>query len=401
MQLGSDALIRVDAFESTQQAVTACENCRFDGALVSIDGDARSAFDAARHMRATREHATLPLAFVSASSEVSSRVNAAKAGGLLFLSKPLTTSRLSAAIQRLLRTGDNERARVLVVDDDPDFLELVSAVLSEEGMTVMTTTDPSTVMDQMDAFEPALVLLDILMPEVSGVDVCRALRTSPRWQDIPIIFVTMTGDAASRLETFRAGGDDYLSKPVLPEELLARVRVRVERAVLLRQLNDRDQLSGLLLRRAFVPAAENRRAEAARLETELSIVILDLDRFKPINDTQGHLAGDQVIAAVGALLERRFRKSDPRARWGGEEFVLALSGADKPQATAAVIRALTALKSLEFGEGEEARFKSSFTVGVATFPEDGDSLTELIRVADQRLYEGKSAGRSRVISGSG
>ena len=400
--LGGESLIRVEACPTREEGVAACESAAYDAALITIEDDDRGAFDTARELRSTPGNATLPLAFVSENSEVSSRVGAAKAGGLLFLSKPLSTNHFADAIQRLLRTGDKERPRVLVVDDDPDFVEFVSAILSEEGMAVMSTTDPKSVMEHMESFEPTLVLLDVVMPEVGGLDICQALRTSPRWQNIPVVFVTMKADSASRLETFRAGGDDYLPKPVLPEELIARVRIRVERATMLRQLNDRDPLSGLLLRRAFVQAAESRFAEAARLGAHLSIAILDLDKFKDVNDTQGHLAGDKVISAMGSLLQRRFHKSDLRARWGGEEFVLALNGVDNAAAKLAVSSVLKTFRRIPFGDSEskEGAFRSSFTAGIATFPADGDSLTELIRTADQRLYKGKAEGRARVVGDS-
>jgi diguanylate cyclase (GGDEF)-like protein len=391
--LGRLTMIQADSFGSLEDAVAACEHTGFDAALIGVGDNAQDAFDAARALRATKENATLPVAFTSADAAVASQL--AESGGLLFAAKPLELNSFADAMQRLLREGNKERARVLIVDDDPDFVELASTVLSGEGMAVVSITDPTTVMQRMAAFDPALVLLDVMMPEVNGLEACRELRRSARWQSTPVIFVTMKTDATSRLETFRAGGDDYLAKPVLAQELIARVRIRVERAALLRALSDREPLSGLLLRRAFFPQAEARVAEVQRLGGEFSLVILDLDRFKEINETHGYLAGDEIIASFGTLLRQSFGDSALHSRWGGVEFVVALPGVGNEAAKAAVSRVVDAFVATRYGEGEG--FGATFTAGVASLPSDGESLTELIRVGGQRLYAGKSAGRASIF----
>jgi diguanylate cyclase (GGDEF)-like protein len=130
----------------------------------------------------------------------------------------------------------------------------------------------------------------------------------------------------------------------------------------------------------------------------LSLALLDIDHFKRVNDSQGHLAGDQVLATLGRLLLDRFRREDLRARWGGEEFVLAFPGEPAAQVKGVLERVLAEFRTLEF-EGSAGRFSCSFTSGVASFPADGKSTDALLKVADQRLYAGKKAGRSRVVSG--
>jgi len=192
--LAQQAIVHVSTFEDVEAAVAACEAGGFDAALISASDGAAAAFDAARRLRAVENHATLPVAFVA---EELDEVADSCRGELICLQKPLAFNAFSSAIQRLLRTGNKERPRVLIVDDDPDFVDLASSVLSGEGMAVISITDPSTVMERMEAFEPDLVLLDVMMPKIDGFEICGMLRRSPRWQDTPVVFVTARTDPAS------------------------------------------------------------------------------------------------------------------------------------------------------------------------------------------------------------
>jgi diguanylate cyclase (GGDEF)-like protein len=236
-----------------------------------------------------------------------------------------------------------------------------------------------------------------MMPGVTGFEVCRMLRQIPRWQDLPIIFLTGQTGVEARLEAFRSGGDDYLPKPVVNEELLTRVKVRLDRSRMLKDRSDKDTTTGLLLRRAFSEQLGAILAEAQRLKTTFAICLLDVDHFKKVNDTYGHLAGDKVLAGLGQLLSRRFRVDDLRGRWGGEEFMLAFRRETKATMHLAVHRVLEEFRQITFTGDKGEEFCNSFSGGIAEYPLDGNSVFELVKVADARLYMAKKRGRNQIV----
>jgi diguanylate cyclase (GGDEF)-like protein len=241
-----------------------------------------------------------------------------------------------------------------------------------------------------------MLLLDVMMPGVTGFEVCRMLRQVPRWQDLPIIFLTGQTGVEARVEAFRSGGDDYLPKPVVNEELLTRVKVRLDRSRLLKERSDKDTISGLLLRRAFSEQLSGMIAEAQRQKLKFTVCLLDVDHFKKVNDTYGHLAGDRVLAGLGQLLSRRFRVDDLRGRWGGEEFILAFRREAKETMQAAVTRVLKEFRETNFRGDRDEEFNVSFSGGLASFPDDGESVYDLLQTADRRLYVAKKNGRNQI-----
>jgi diguanylate cyclase (GGDEF)-like protein len=220
----------------------------------------------------------------------------------------------------------------------------------------------------------------------------------PAWRDVPILFLTSRVDAESRVEAFEAGADDYLVKPLVAEELLARVRVRLDRRRLLRELTERDPLTRCMSRRALIDALASRLSEARRHGRPLSLSLLDVDQFKQVNDAYGHLVGDHVLLALGRLLNERFRLEDLRGRWGGEEFVIVFPNESASTAASVLARVLDEFRSLRFGSEHGERFSVTFSAGVASFPSDGASVDSLIGAADRRLYEAKEAGRGKVVA---
>ncbi len=342
----------------------------------------------------------VPFAALSTDASTAMRAHAAIAGASLFLTLPAAGATMTQAVRRLIEEATRERPRVLLVDDDPDFRVQACTILQAHGFETTETNDLGGLFELLEQARPDLVLLDVGLPNISGLDVCRAIRTSPRWETLPVVFVTAAQDRESRLATFRAGGDDYLVKPVVAEELIARVRVRADRQRQQRQSHDIDPVTGLPVRRAFLRDIVPRLDEARRHHRPLSLCVLDLDNFKGINDTHGHFAGDQVLEGLGNILQERFRSYDLRARWGGEEFVLAFPGESMGVVAQIVGKTLDEFASLCFFDDEGRSFSASFTAGVASFPEDGHTLETLLTVADHRLYAGKQAGRRCVMAGS-
>lgn len=350
----------------------------------------------ARKIRETEGNSEIAIAFASVDRRIETRVAAIEAGGTKFFEKPISEESFGEIVQQLLRLSQTQQGRVLIVDDDLDALAHYSLHLRAAGYFVEQLPSADTLVDKLDEVRPDVLLLDVNLPRVSGIDVCRALRMSERWELLPILIVTAQVDAGTRLRAFRGGASDVIAKPVLPEELLARVGVQVERTRLLRDRADKDPLSGLWLRRAFAEAFQRSLALCTREQKSLALVLLDIDEFKKVNDRYGHLVGDKVIQGLGELLRRRFRVEDLRGRWGGEEFVLVFPGQGEDFAVQATRRLLAEFRELPFSGEDGQLFVAAFTAGVATFPGDGTSLSALIRCADERLYAGKSEGRSRV-----
>jgi diguanylate cyclase (GGDEF)-like protein len=396
-ELGREKLLTVIAVASPAEALAAASGARFDAAFVDASlGPAALAL--AHDLRAAPGQERLPLAYLSGANDVDVRIAAAHAGASLFLTKPVDPYAFGGAADHLLALRQGERMRVLVVDDDPEFAATVSAVLEREGILVRAARDATRLIEMLDEIHPDLVLLDAMLPQVSGWDALRIVRTTPEHRDVPIVFLTGRTDLASRVAAFEAGADDYLVKPLVAEELLARVRVRLDRRRLLREMTERDSLTRCLSRRALLDALASRLSEARRHERILSIALLDVDRFKRVNDAYGHLVGDQVLVALGRLLNARFRLEDLRGRWGGEEFLLVFPGESAATAGAVLSRVLDEFRSVPFRSERGERFFVTFSAGVASFPRDGTSVAALVRAADARLYEVKRSGRSHVLA---
>ncbi len=390
--------VNVVTAQSADEALQRAGTQPLVGAILDVHLAQEDAFELARRLRGTPGNAEIPIAFASADSCIETRVAAMAAGGSRFFEKPIMEDSFGELVLGFVRESDARQTRVLVIHRDLDVAQRYAHDLRAGGLSVDTLASAEGLIEQLETSQPDILLIDVDLPKISGIDVCRALRMAERWESMPILILTAHPDADTRIRSYRAGASDVIAKPVLAEELLARVGMQEERIRLFRDRIDKDPLSGLLLRRSFVEAFQRSLSTCNRSDKPLALALIDIDHFKRINDAHGHLVGDQVISRLGELFRNRFRVEDLRARWGGEEFVLVFVGSTREFAELAVRRLLSEFSELQFAAEDGAVFGATFTAGVVGYPDDGTSIAALIRCADQRLYVGKRAGRNRITS---
>lgn len=365
------------------------------GVMLDVHLTDHSGLGAVENIRTIQGNHDLPVIFASVDGSLRTRIAAAEAGASRFLDKPLSEQKFSELFLQV-PFAEPHAIRVVILDDDEIVLEKYKSELEAEQYFVKAIHEPEELVDVLDDVRPDALLLDVNLGGVSGIDICRALRCSERWQFLPILMFSGDKDAEMRVRAYQAGATDVLGKPLSIPELMTRVSVQAERVRSMRDRSDRDALSGLMLRRAFVETMQRSMAACARDKKPLSLVLFDIDHFKHINDQYGHLTGDRVIAAFGELLRNRFRVEDLRGRWGGEEFVLAFPGQNAEFGAFAAQKLLEEISTRTFEAEDGSPFQITFTAGVAQFPEDGESLDLLVKKADELLYEGKEQGRARV-----
>ncbi|HYF60117.1 MAG TPA: diguanylate cyclase [Burkholderiaceae bacterium] len=294
------------------------------------------------------------------------------------------------------------RPRLLVVDDDAINVQALYRAFGEDHQVLMATSGEQA-LRLAAARRPDLILLDVAMPDLDGVEVCRRLKADPATAAIPVIFVTGHDGEDAETRGLDAGAVDYIGKPINPRIVRARVRTHLtlkRQADLLRQWVYIDGLTGVANRRHFDErlAVDWRRAQRER--TPLSLMLVDVDQFKLYNDRYGHQAGDDCLRRVAALASAEIRRpGDLLARYGGEEFAMLLP--DTPAEGAA--RLAARLVERVFAEGlvhETSRVAPVVTVSVGAATArpsiEGGDVERLVRLADRRLYEAKLSGRNRA-----
>ncbi len=293
---------------------------------------------------------------------------------------------------------------VLVADDDLDIRELVALRLARAGYEVLTAEGGEEALRLIEEHDPDLLLLDVSMPVVDGLEVCRRVQelgpTAP-----PVIFLTARAQPGGCLEGFAAGGIDYVTKPFRTDELLARVQA----AIRTKTVRDAfayeattDGLTALLNRRGLEARAEEAVALSRRYGRPLACLMVDIDHFKRVNDTYGHRAGDAVLRQVAERIRLATRISDIVARYGGEEFVLLLPETDEESAVIAAekVRARIANEPLPVSNGTDAAVELRVSVGIGCVDETTADAHELFSTADEALYRAKRLGRDRVVVAS-
>jgi diguanylate cyclase (GGDEF)-like protein len=316
------------------------------------------------------------------------------AGDLELALRPSAEPEVSAAPA----TAAGPRPRVLVADDEEDARAALAQVLGPE-CDVLTAADGEEAVRVTRLEHPDLVLMDLFMPRIDGLQALQRIRSDPATGDVPVIFVSARGDDALKARALDLGAVDYLQKPFSERELRARVErtLRLSRSQsALRELAQTDPLTGLANLRAFRARLVDEVKRARRYGTPLTCVMADMDHLKPVNDDLGHAAGDRAIAAVAAVIRGELRETDFGARYGGDEFVLLLphTAGDEGRVLAERVCARLRETVLEVS-GRRVPVGASF--GVACLVHDApDAAEALVRAADSALYRAKRAGRDRV-----
>jgi len=301
-------------------------------------------------------------------------------------------------------------ALVLVVDDSPSIRAQIKSVLQRvDGFDEFIEAG-----DGLQAFKlmvdrhPDLVVCDLIMPVFDGLKFLALRATRPDLANIPVVMLTAEGDANRKVEVFDQGASDYVTKPFNDRELLARVRVHYRLKIVqdelreankrLESLADTDGLTGLFNRRYFDALLLRELQRTARYKTPLGVVLLDLDHFKSVNDTYGHVMGDEVLRNVGQIVSSSVRVTDSAARYGGEEIGIVFTQTSALGVSEVTERLRVRLAEFRHVFGERSvQCSASFGISVCDGHGAPPSATEIVERADRALYRAKRTGRNRVV----
>lgn len=336
-----------------------------------------------------------PVVVVGKRSSLADRVRVSRLCGGAVIQRPASAARVMEAALRAARQSDAPEFRVLAVDDDPATLEQLRTLLEPHRIRVSGLGNPLRFWDVLERSNPDLLVLDLDMPYLSGIELCRVIRSDARWRSLPVVFLTPQAEPETIFRVFAAGADDFVSKPIAGPELVARLGSRLRRAhAYSSDLGETDGLTGLAPRQRAREALIQMIRLAGRHGEPLCLALLDVDELHQINRAHGHEAGDEVLRHVGELLLSNLRGEDVIARWSGDEFLVGMYGTSAEDGRRKVEKLLEALRGHTF-LGPRSRFTATLSAGVAEFPGDGADLSSLCQVADLALNQAKTSRRGR------
>ncbi|NET01957.1 MAG: diguanylate cyclase [Sphaerospermopsis sp. SIO1G1] len=309
-----------------------------------------------------------------------------------------------------------EDCLILVVDDVTMNLQVMANILDKEGYEVTLVSNGYQAIKRVYSAKPDLILLDLMMPEIDGLEVCETITSNPDFQDIPIIFLSASHEKSHLLTAFEKGAVDYITKPFNTLELLARVKMHIElkysrqklKQLLeeqialvqeLERLANTDALTGIWNRRYLFMIATQEMNRSQRYNFAFSILLIDIDNFKKVNDTYGHSIGDEVIIFMTKIVQENLRLPDCFGRFGGEEFVILLPETDEDEAYIVAERIRTNIQN-QYLQIADYKISITISIGISSYCLGDKNIDIILKRADHSLYQAKNQGRNRVIKHS-
>jgi diguanylate cyclase (GGDEF)-like protein len=288
---------------------------------------------------------------------------------------------------------------LLIVDDNPNSIHLLADIFNQDYDILFATTGKKA-LEIASQEKPDLILLDVMMPDIDGYEVCKQLKQNPDTLDIPIIFVTAHSNVTEEIHALEIGASDFISKPFSPGIVKLRVKNQIKLRYLqkqLMQLTITDGLTGISNRRNFDQKLFNEWHRAIRMQQSLTVIMIDVDHFKKYNDCYGHQAGDACLKHVAALLmDSCNRNNDFVARYGGEEFAMILPETTTPSVVIEKLFQILKELAIPHEMSEFGQITLSAGISIRT-PNHDENPSVLICEADKALYSAKNLGRNQAV----
>ena len=329
----------------------------------------------------------IPTIVLSKVDSLNNRLAANRAGATSFLAKSITANTIWQTTSKLI-AQNKDIASILIVDDDDIFLNTIRSILEPWGMKVTTLKSSLDFWQMLQLTQPDLVILDVEMPEIDGLELCQILRSDPNWQELPVLFLTARQDAKTIQQIFEIGGDDYISKPIVGAELVARINNRLERSRLLYHLATQDRLTGLTNRSQSSREIESLLQKAQKNSQPFCLAVLKINNLQEINQKYGHVTGDRILAHWGQVIRAALRQNEVISYWGNGDFVIGMPNIDKVQGKEHLTELLSILRKQVFTSIEGERFQVAFNCAAAEFSQDGQSLHSLYQILCSQQVRG-------------
>ena len=417
---------------SGDEALKIVRDFRPDLILLDIMMPGLNGYDLTRILKNNTESCDIPIVLITAFSGSEYEIKGLEAGADEFLNKPVNKTELLTRAKSLIRlrqykeqiksrtcsinsvtsnidekncldSAELNLPTILIVEDNKIDAKLLQRYLHGEPYQIKFTSDGENAISRSQQERIDVILLDLLLPGKSGFDVCSALKEKESTQNIQIVAITGLSDLESKLKGIELGVDDYLIKPVNMHILRTRVKSLVKKKALLDRLCDKyemavhsaitDKLTGLYNRRYFDHFLDFEIKRSSRQKASLALLMMDIDNFKIINDTLGHLFGDKILNKLGDIIKSIIRETDLAARYGGEEFSIVMSNTGLEEATEIAERLRKAISEHNF---DITNRPITVSIGIALYPSDSTSLQDLLSNADRALYRSKHEGKNRV-----
>ena len=435
-----EGILKKDGYESIkafggEEALAKVRSERPDLILLDVMMPGMDGYEVTRRLKADSATAAIPIIMITALNGTEDKVCGLECGADEFLTKPVNAAELLARTKSMLRLKQYQdqlmlrtrsetafgeghgplaaapdrprRQHVLLVEDNDKDLRLLSGQIEDHGYDVSVAHDGEEALQRILAGGVDLVLLDIFLPGMDGFEVCQRLKESAETRDIQVALITCLKDLEGKIKGMKLGADDYLVKPVDGRELSVRVKALLAKKSYLDQLHAHyeqalssaisDGLTKLYNQTYFKKYLDLELKRSLRQNYPTSLLMLDLDDFKSVNDRFGHPAGDMVLQETARLIREAIREVDLAARYGGEEFAVVLPYSDAKGARVVARRILFALRKLDLENASGDPIGTiTASIGIAACPDDAQDARTLIQQADAMLYQAKQSGKNRI-----